>query len=609
LRIASSIVAFAAVLAATSRAFAQADLAFGADEVEGQLRPTEHLRLRGNVVVTYQRFRLTSPELSLQRSPKGIEVSGPGEVVFCTCPDPPVSLGFESGLVAPPADLILRNPSLRVGSVTIMRLPWFWLRAPSRAGVLPPTVAWRGGDGLLVGEGVHIPWRYGRDGAGDLDLTAGGYVKGGVEIVARLRTERSTQKVRWDHLDRDLLAVDANGSLAQGNDGSATWNVDAVRGPRARAATLSLDEAARAYDRASLDVSLRESTAIVGLGVRAVGIRGGSGPTEQPAWGPRATLGVGGAIGTAGVWDAVTTLTALQDRDFGMTQLARSEAGAELFARRGAIVASLGLREASSVAQSADRSGVDAVGTARIRLSAPFVRAFPADDAPLVHVIEPTAEGAAMASHTSGEYWSQTGRPVALGDGRAVVASGGLRTAWGRLLGRSGASLSGAVGAAGSSAWPAARSVGRWRAAWSSRYVGIGAEGAAFLGYQDQITIGQVRVGDASDLHVGARVAGRTGVEPVLARALGAPSAREPSGGWLATEGWSAGAEVGGRPVRSVATTVGIDEDVSARTLLGVRGSVTYQHPCRCLSVGTFVAHRLGREGVDFWVSIDLAPR
>jgi hypothetical protein len=40
-----------------------------------------------------------------------------------------------------------------------------------------------------------------------------------------------------------------------------------------------------------------------------------------------------------------------------------------------------------------------------------------------------------------------------------------------------------------------------------------------------------------------------------------------------------------------------------------VRGSVGYQHPCRCLSVGTFLTHRLGREGVDFWVSIDLAPR
>jgi hypothetical protein len=214
-----------------------------------------------------------------------------------------------------------------------------------------------------------------------------------------------------------------------------------------------------------------------------------------------------------------------------------------------------------------------------------------------------------MAAHTSGEFWSATGRPVALGSGRALVASSGLRTAWGRQLGRSGASLSGAVGAAESAASPTPRSVARWRAAWSSRYVGIGAEGASFLARPGQVTIGKVRLGDPSDLHLGVRVAGRTGVEPVLARALGTPGAREPSGGWLATEGWSAGAEIGARAWRSVTATMGIDEDVSDRTLLAVRGSVGYEHPCRCLSVGSFFSRRLGREGVDFWVSIDLAPR
>jgi hypothetical protein len=610
LRITGPIVALAAVLTAASHAVAQADLNFAANEVEGQLRMGEQLRLRGNVVMTYQRFRLTSPELSLYRTARGVEVVGPGEVVFCPCPEPPVSLGFDSGLVAPPADLVLRNPSLRIGSITVMRLPWFWLRAPSRAGVLPPTIAWRGGDGLLVGEGVHLPWRYGKDGAGDLDVTAAGYVKGGFEVAARLRTERSTEKVRWDHLHRDLVAVDANGSLVQSGDGSVAWNVDAVRGPRARAATLSLDEATRAYDRATVDVSLRQRPAIVGLGIRALGVRGGAGPAEQPVWGPRATLGAGGPLGTVGTWDALTTLSVLQDRDFGMTQLARSEAGLEFFDRPGPIRASLGLREATSLADSSYAEGIDALGAARLTLTAPLVRSFPSDDdAPIVHVIEPSAEGAAMAAHTSGEYWSQTGRPVALGDGRAAVASGGLRTAWGRLLARSGASLSGAVGAASSSNWPQARSVARWRASWSSRYVGLGAEGAAFLANRGQVTIGQARVGDRNDMYLGVRVAGRTGVEPVLARALGTASAREPSGGWLATEGWSAGAEIGGRPIRAVTTTAGIDQDVSSRTLLGLRGSIAYQHPCRCLSVGAFAAHRLGREGVDFWVSIDLAPR
>src|SRR3954452_16593285 len=81
-------------------------LSFSADEVEGDVRMGE-LSLRGNVVVTYERFRLTSPELSLRRTGRGIEVRGPGDVVFCPCPDPPLTIAFEGGVVGPPADLVL----------------------------------------------------------------------------------------------------------------------------------------------------------------------------------------------------------------------------------------------------------------------------------------------------------------------------------------------------------------------------------------------------------------------------------------------------------------------------------------------------------------------
>src|SRR3954452_8989097 len=136
-------------------------LSFSADEVSGDMRLGE-LSLRGNVVLTYERFRLTSPELLLRRTGRGVEVDGPGDVVFCPCPDPPVSVGFGHAIVGPPADLLLYQPRLRVGGITVFALPWFWLRAPTRAGILPPLVAWRGGDGLLLGDGVHIPWKHGQ---------------------------------------------------------------------------------------------------------------------------------------------------------------------------------------------------------------------------------------------------------------------------------------------------------------------------------------------------------------------------------------------------------------------------------------------------------------
>jgi len=588
------------------------ELGFSADEVEGDARMRE-LVLRGNVVVTYERFRLTSPKLSLRRTTRGIEVTGPGEVVFCPCPDPPVSVGFQGGLVGPPADLVLRQPQLRVGGVTIFGLPWFWLRAPSRPGVLPPNVAWRGGDGLLLGDGVHIPWKDGND-FDELDLNASGYIKGGVELTARLRTPRSTSRVRWDHLRSDLLAVDAHGAYPQGETGAVAWDVDAVRGARARAASLSLDEAARAYDRAAAETMVRASNAVLlGGGVRAVGARGGFGPSERPTWGPRAGVGMGGAIASIGAWDALSTLTVLDDAVLGTTNLARSEGGLDLAARASIFVATLGFRESVTVADAAATSALDAAAVARLELGAPFARAYAGDDAPLVHVVEPRLRGSVMAARTSGAYWGATGRPVALASGQVVTASAGLRTAWGRLLGHAGASLEGDLGGVGTvddGKIDDPAPVARARAAWSSRYVGLGGELAArAFGPRGQVLVGKTRLGEQDGWHLAVKAAGRNGIEPLLARALAAPSAEEPSGGWLADEGWTVGAEIAGKFARSVGARVSAEEDLTSRTLLEVKGSLGYAHPCRCLSVDGFAGKRLGRDGIDVWIAIDLAPR
>src|SRR6185312_11039201 len=105
--------------------------------------------------------------------------------------------------------------------------------------------------------------------------------------------------------------------------------------------------------------------------------------------------------------------------------------------------------------------------------------------------------------------------------------------------------------------------------------------------------------------HLVARVAGRMCLDPIDARVLGATRGEAPSGGWLASEGWSGGAELAAKLSRSLGATVSADEDLTHETLLGVRGSVGYAHPCRCISIDGFVAQRLGREGVDLWISID----
>jgi hypothetical protein len=599
-----------------ARALAQddkPDLTFSADEVEGDGRMRE-LVLRGNVVVKYERFRLTSPELALQRTPRGIVVRGPGEVVFCPCPDPPVTIGFEGGVVAPPADLFLKSPSLRLGGTSIFALPWFWLRAPSRPGIVPPNIAWRGADGLLVGEGVHIPWKDG-DSYDELDLTASGYVKGGVELLARFRTPHSTERLRWDHLGSDLFAVDAHGSYPEPQSGAVAWDVDAVRGPRARSATMNLDEAARGYDRAAGEVMLRPSeSSIVGAGVRGVGARGGSGPSERPAWGPRIALGLGGAVGEVGAWDALATATVLDDRELGTTNLARAESGVEFAARPSIFVTRLSLREAVTAADAGSVTALDAIAAARVEASTPFVRAFEGEDAPFLHVIEPRVQGAVVAAHTSGAYWSMTGRPVALASGDVASAWAGMRTAWGRWLGHSGGSLEADAGGIstpiGTEAAPSNTIALRGRTAWSSRFLGWGAEAASLLkAPRGRLFIGKARIGEQDGWHVTAKAAGRVGVEPIVARALGSPSAEEPSGGWLAAEGWSAGAEIAAKFTRSVGATLSAQEDITTRTLLETHGSIGYAHPCRCISIDAFAGKRLGRDGIDVWVSIDLAPR
>jgi hypothetical protein len=378
---------------------------------------------------------------------------------------------------------------------------------------------------------------------------------------------------------------------------------------------MSLDEAARAYDRAAGEAMFRPSDAsIVGAGVRAIGARGGSGPSERPAWGPRATLGVGGAIGSAGAWDGLATATVLDDAVLGTTNLARTEAGIELAARPSIFVTRLAVREATTAADAGTLAALDALGSARFEVSAPFARAFEGGEpSPLVHVIEPRLGAAIIAARTSGAYWSATGRPVALASGETAMASAGFRTAWGRLLGHSGGSLEADVGGVATvdpreTVDPGL--VARGRTAWSSRFLGWGAEAASLLqNPRGRLFIGKARLGEEDAWHVTMKAAARAGLEPLIARTLASPSAREPSGGWLAAEGWSGGAEIGARLTRSIGATLSAQEDFTNRTLLEAHGSIGYAHPCRCISVDGFAGKRLGREGIDVWVSIDLAPR
>src|SRR6187402_3714857 len=116
------------------------------------------LSLSGDVVVTVGRYRLGGQRVKLKRGPRGISVEGGGDIAFCKCESPPVTLGYSSVTIAPPSDVLIQGAVLRAHGVPLFWLPYLWLRSPDRVGLIFPSAEWRGDDGLLLGSGVHLPF-------------------------------------------------------------------------------------------------------------------------------------------------------------------------------------------------------------------------------------------------------------------------------------------------------------------------------------------------------------------------------------------------------------------------------------------------------------------
>jgi hypothetical protein len=214
------------------------------------------LSLSGDVEVTVGRYRLGGARVRLKRGPRGIGVEGGGDIAFCSCDNPPVTVGYSTVTIAPPSDVLIEDAVLRVGDVPVFWLPYLWLRSPDRLALMFPSVEWRGDDGLLLGSGVHVPFEAnnGRPAARALDLGGYGYLKGGARDDAKLLTPETTTFVRWDHRGGSALSVDAHGAVSDRSAARFAYDVDASLGPRGRTAHSSLEAAARRYDHARVGV-------------------------------------------------------------------------------------------------------------------------------------------------------------------------------------------------------------------------------------------------------------------------------------------------------------------------------------------------------------------
>ena len=119
----------------------------------------------------------------------------------------------------------------------------------------------------------------------------------------------------------------------------------------------------------------------------------------------------------------------------------------------------------------------------------------------------------------------------------------------------------------------------------------------------------RTRFGPESSHHLSLYLEGQQDLDASLARAIsGDLLTSEPPFAWYDTDGVSSGGEVMLKWSQALSTAVGADMDVKESTLLGVRGSLAYRHPCGCLATVAWAGHRLARRGVDAWLTVDLIP-
>lgn len=563
----------------------------------------QRMQLEEDVVVTVDRYRLTSDKVALSLGPRGVEVQGAGRVAFCPCEHPPVAVGFRSATVAPPTDLLLEHPTLRVGSVPVFWLPYLWLRSPERPGLLPPRAAWRARDGLLLGSGVHLPLGPRRPGKvrPKLDLLGAGYVKGGAQVEGRLTSERTTTRVLWDYRRQGFLDLLALGAATR-RDQRATlaWSADAIRGPRGRSGTLDLEAASRRYDRALVSLSHIRGPWEVGGGAR-LDVPRASSFTEVGSAGPNLFLGAGSGLGRAGTVSWAAGGQTSQAEGGPLTQL-EEHGSMEIAARPGPFTATLAVHQAGSVTLTDRHQGASLGAEADLGFSLPVAREFGRGGDPVRHLIEPFAAARARKGRSSSrllETWEPNGREL-------VAVVGGGRTSLGHRLRRGAAALEVAGGSIGppEGLIPAAVA----RVLVDTRYLAIGSEGYVTASNPTGLyTLLRTRVGREDQVHGGFYAEGRELAQPALARWIRSEGERL-SGGWLDLPGWTIGSRVTLPWTRWLASTAAADYDAAGGDLLGVRGSTAYRHPCGCLAILGWVGRRIGRPGTDAWVTVDLAP-
>ncbi len=77
--------------------------------------------------------------------------------------------------------------------------------------------------------------------------------------------------------------------------------------------------------------------------------------------------------------------------------------------------------------------------------------------------------------------------------------------------------------------------------------------------------------------------------------------------GFLSAPGWTGGAGVELFLGPRITVRGGADVDLGAGELVAALGSLELHGRCNCVVVRATATHRIGRDGIDAWVSVDLS--
>ena len=537
----------------------------------------KRLELSGDVQVDAAPFHLRSDRIVLTRTRLGIEIEGEGKLAFCPCLGTPLTVDFTAALVAPPGDIVLTDPKVRVYGVPVFYLPYFWLRSDEKIGVLPPDLAYRGTDGFFVGEGVHLPFRTGA-GKNAIDLRGGAYLVDGFASDLRLRTPVSLTRLHYDRLRTDdgfrgrRARCVARGVVGRRRHSRCTWR---VVDDRARCGGPSVGSRRDRRHVAERRVHGGDARSIRLAARRRHHRLRRRGPRERGSLLgrlPQRELGRHRGRGLAPHPGPVFLVRA------------RAEAGGLAAAHLGGVGVALSLRGIGDLHAERDTHGTDRALSARLHMGVPLARAFGAD---IVHLVEPFVEVAALDLDGT----SYLAGPIV---GSGGVAEAGIHTSLGGWASRNAIEVSLSGGGTldgGDVHGPLARG----RIAASAYFVGIGFDG----GYaNDGIALAaHGRLGPRESLHLLGHVATREGPDPVLARVL-TDAPLDPTAGFLASEGTTTGGALE-LPLGRVTTSGGADVDATRGELVAVYGGLQLHDRCNCVTLRANAAHRIGRSGVD----------